>query len=949
MRKRWLGVGLTVVLCLVWVLHGQEDSKFKLDYQKYTLENGLDVVLHRDTSDPIVAVAVVYHVGSNREKPGRTGFAHLFEHMMFQESEHVGQDQLFKKIQEAGGTLNGFTTHDATCYFEVVPKNALEMVLWLESDRMGFLLGTVTQEAFANQQEVVQNEKRQRVDNMPYGHTSYVIHKNLYPENHPYNWQVIGSLDDLRNATLQDVRDFFTRWYGANNATLVIAGDFDPEQTRAWVKKYFGEIKPSQPTEAPKPWNVKLDETRRVFHEDNFAKSPELNMVFPTVQEYHEDAYALDYLGRLLSEGKKTPLYKVIVEEKKLAPDVSAFQLSREITGYFRIRVRAFPNRNLTEVEKAIFEAFERFEEEGFTDEDLARIRAKTETSFYNRISSVLNKGFQLAFYNEYAGSPGFITQDLENMLSVTKEDVWRVYNAYIKDKPYVLTSFVPKGQTDLVAENSERFPVEEEDITEASEVAQKEVPDIEIEDTPSSFDRSVEPPLGPEPTLDMPTVWKHKLANGLELYGIEHRELPLLQFSITLEGGMVLDDLERVGVANLLSDLLMEGTKHRTPQELEEAIDALGASVSINAADEYIVLRANCLADKFDGLFALVQEILLEPRWDEKEFARLKEEVLERINRRRANPSSIATDVFNKLVYGHDHILAYPTLGTTETVDQITMDDLKAYYEANFSPSVAYASIVGDVSRDQAVEIFGALEDVWPAKEVALPELTFPSPAEEARLYFVDVPKAKQSQIRIGYLALPYTHPDYFPVTVMNYKLGGSFNGILNLILREEKGYTYGARSRFQGSGYPGPFVASSAVRTNATFESVKIFKEEMTKYREGISEEDLEFTKRALIRSNARRFETLGALLGMLNEMARYDLPEDYIEKQEQMIRDMTLERHKELAQKYIVPRQMNYLVVGDAETQMEPLTALGLGDPIPLNEEGELADTDGQTTVK
>ncbi len=914
-----------------------EKTALEVDYDSYTLDNGLEVILHEDKSDPIVAVAIVYHVGSNREEKGRTGFAHLFEHMMFQESQHVGQDQLFKKIQDAGGTLNGFTTFDATCYFEIVPKNSLEMVLWLESDRMGYLLSTITRTAFENQQEVVQNEKRQSYDNRPYGHTNYVIHKSLYPDTHPYNWQVIGALEDLQNATGQDVRDFFTKWYGPNNATLVIAGDYDEKQVKKLVDKYFGEIKSSEEVTDREPMNITLAETKRAYHEDNFAKSPELNMVFPTAEEYSKDAYALSILSELLADGKKAPLYKVLVEEQKLAPSVSAFQSSREITGYFRVRVRSFPNKNLSDVERAVFEALERFEKDGFTEKDLARIKAKLETAFYNGISSILSKSFNLAFYSEYAGSPGFITQDLQNSLDVTREDIMRVYDAYIKDKPYVLTSFVPKGKTELLAENSEKFPVVEEAIVEMAEKAEKATESMEMAKIPSGFDRTIEPEKGPSPELTLPTIWQEELDNGLKVLGIEHHELPLIRFSLTLEGGMLMDQMDEVGVANLMTDIMMEGTKSKTPIELEEAIDGLGSSIRMYTTKTSIVIQANMLASKFDETYALVEEILLEPRWDEKEFARIKDETIENINRRKANPSVIASQVFDKLLYGKGHILANSTLGTAETVAQITIDDQKNYYEECFSPSVAHVSIAGDISKSKAMKAFKSLGGKWAAKEVEFTKYENPPELAKSTLYFVDVPKAKQSQIRIGYLALPQTHPDYYPAYVMNYKLGGSFNGFLNLILREEKGYTYGARSGFSGTHYPGPFTASSGVRSNATFESMVIFKDELTKYRETISEEDLQFTKNALIQSNARRFETLGALMGMLNTIATYNRPVDYIKHQEAIVRNMTREDHNKLAQKYLNPARMIYLVVGDAETQLAKLRKLGLGEPVLLDKDG------------
>lgn len=910
----------------------------KIDYQKYTLENGLEVILHQDKSDPIVAVAILYHVGSNREEKGRTGFAHLFEHILFQQSQHVGQDQFFKKIQEAGGTLNGGTSFDRTIYFEVVPKNALEMVLWLESDRMGYLLSTVTPEAFENQQDVVQNEKRQRVDNNPYGHTNYVIHKLLFPEDHPYNWQVIGSFEDLKNATIEDVHEFFKKWYGPNNATLVIAGDFDDLETRRWVEKYFGEIKPSDPVDDPGPRPVTLSESKRVYYEDNFANAPELNLVFPTVKQYHPDSYALWLLADLLADGKKAPLYKIIVEQEKLAPSVSAFQSSLEMAGYFRLRIRAFPDKSLSDVEKAVFAAFEKFEQDGFSERDLKRVKAKTETNFYNGISSVLGKSFQLANYNEFAGSPDFLTQDIRNVLAVTADDIWRVYNTYIKDRPFVLTSFVPKGKTELIAENSVFFPVAEEQIESAGVAAATHPAEssFKAEKIPTSFDRSVEPPKGPTPTLTLPEIWTEDFENGLKLYGITHDELPLVQFSLTLRGGMFLDDPEKIGVANLVARMLKEGTKNRTPEELEEAIDVLGANINVYATDESIVISTNTLRSKLDETYELVREILLEPRWDAKEFERVKRQVLEQINQRKTRPAFVANTVFRKLLYG-DHILAHTPEGTAASVESITLDDLRAYYEANFSPSVAYVTMAGSITQEDARRLFTSLAESWPARDVTFAEYALPTPPTRAQLYFIDMPGAKQSEIRIGYLALPYTDPDYFPATVMNYKLGGSFNGNLNLILREEKGYTYGARSSFLGSRFPGPFVASAAVRTNVTFESLQIFIEEMAKYRRGISEADLEFTRKALVQSNARRFETLFALQHMLEQIAEFDLPFDYIKQQERIILEMDVAQHKDLAQKYLDPDRMIYLVVGDAETQLSGVEKLGLGKATLLDPEG------------
>ena len=943
--KRVLSL-LSLSIFLTSGLFAGGKGELKIKNEKYKLANGLEIIFHEDKSDPIVAVAIQFHVGSNREEKGRTGFAHLFEHMLFQESQHVGQDQFFKKIQGAGGTLNGGTWFDGTVYYEVVPKNALEMVLWLESDRMGWLLSTVTQESFINQQDVVQNEKRQRNDNRPYGHTGYVINKLLYPESHPYNWQVIGSLEDLKNATLEDVRDFYKKWYGPNNATLVIAGDFDKAEARKLIEKYFGEIKKGPKTADPKPMLVKLNTTKRAFHEDNFARSPELTMTFPTTEQFSKDSYALDLLANLLSDGKKAPLYKVMVEEQKLAPSVSAYQRSLEVAGTLTIRIRSFPGKNLTDVEKAIHTTFARFEKEGFTEKDLSRIKAQTETNFYNSISSILGKSFQLAQYNEYAGSPDFITKDIQNSLDVTSKDIWRVYNTYIKGKNYILTSFVPKGKTDLVAENSDLFPVVEEKIVAENKTSAKETTQVSpVPKIPSSLDRSTEPARGPSPAISVPEVWSHTYSNGMKVYGIEHTELPLVRFSLTLKGGMLLDNPNKIGVANLMTDIMMEGTKNKTPLELQEAIDALGSSINMYTSNQSITISANTLSSKLDKTWKLVDEILLEPRWDEKEFTRIKSETIENINRRGANPSIIASNVYNRLLYGPDHILSHATIGTKESVSSITLDDLKNYYKNNYSPSVTHISIAGAISKADAIALFKPLEKKWAAREVKFASYKTPAPPASSKLYFVDVPNAKQSQLRVGYLALPYKHKDYYPAYVMNYKLGGSFSGTLNLILREEKGYTYGARSGFSGSSYPGPFTASSSVRSNVTLESMQIIKDELKKYREGISADDLKFTKDALIQSNALRFETLGALLGMLNAIATYDLPADYVKDREAKVRAMTLASHKELAQKYIKADGMIYLVVGDAATQAPRLKELNLGDPIMLDANGNPVKKDGE----
>lgn len=926
---------IVVVLSLISCSNRQQsDEKLSVPYEQYQLDNGLSVILHQDKSDPIVAVAIMYHVGSNREVPGKTGFAHLFEHMMFQESENVGQDEFFKKIQSAGGTLNGGTGNDQTIYYEVVPRNALEMVLWMESDRMGYLENTVTKSAFANQQNVVQNEKRQSYDNRPYGYNSWLIATNLYPEGHPYSWTVIGEMEDLFNATVDDVKEFHAKYYVPNNTTIVLAGDFEAEDVKPLVEKYFGEIPGGEKVEDLEPQRVTLAETKKLYHEDSFAKTPQLTMIWPSVEEYCDDAYALDFLARVLGDGKKSPFYRVIVKDKKLAPRAGVYNNSMELAGQFTVSVNANAGTSLAEVETAVFDAFKLFEEEGITERDLEKHKAGLETQFYSGMSSILYKSFQLAMYNEFTGSPGYIEQDIEKIKAVTIEDINRVYETYIKNKPYLATSFVPKEQVDLIAENSVDAGIVEEDVLTATEVDQSAIAEEEvIGKTPSSFDRSVEPAKGQDPEITVPAVWTDKTENGMKVLGIKHEELPLIQYSIVMDGGHILESKEKAGVASFLASMLTEGTATKTPEELEEEIDLLGARIGVYSGTENMTVYVNCLTRNYEKTLALVEEILLEPRWDEEQFELTKLRMINNIKRNQANPNYLASLAFDKLVYSDDHILSVPGSGTLESLESITMDDLKEFYSKSVSPSVARMHVVGKIDQDRVMAGLGTLVANWKPFSVEIPKIEVPQGPEKSAIYFVDVPGAKQSVINIGHYAIPRSSADFEQATVMNYKLGGSFNGIVNLILREEKGYTYGARTYFSGGKNYGTFRASSSVRTTATGESVQIFKDEIEKYRTGISDEDLQFTKDALVKSNALEFETLGALHSMLSNISAYDLPFDYVKREEAFVKSLTPEMHKELAQRLIKPDQMFYVVVGDAATQLPELKSIGLGDPVLL----------------
>ncbi len=939
-------IRLYIRVFLIWIVmpaqvgiaqQSEAERVFKIDFEKFTLANGLEVIFHVDRSDPVVAVALTAHVGSAREKPGRTGFAHLFEHLLFLESENLGKGGLDRLSARVGGSgANGSTSRDRTNYFQTVPKDALEKMLWAEADKLGWFINTVTEPVLQKEKQVVKNEKRQRVDNQPYGHTFYVIGKNLYPQGHPYSWEVIGTLADVQSATLADVKEFYRRWYVPNNVTLVVSGDFDRAKTKSWIEKYFGEIKRGEQAEPKLKWPGKIEKVVNLYHEDNFARLPALTMTWPTVELYHPDAYALDVLARYLSEGKKAPLYVALVKEQKLTSAVQMFNRSSELAGELYLSVRAFEGTDLDSVSKAIEKALAGFERRGMSESDLTRIKAGQEAAFYNGLASVLGKGFQLAQYNVFAGDPGFVETDIENILAVSSNDVMRVYNKYIKDRKFVVTSFVPKGATSLALDGAIRARVVEEQIQQGAEETFDPSEKATFERTPSAFDRTVEPSYGAAPEMAAPTIWEDRLSNGMMVYGMEVTEVPLVQFSIVLDGGQLLDDIDEAGVANLVAQMMTQGTKTKTPEELEEAIELLGATIRVSAGSERLVLSGNTLSRNYAATVELAEEILLEPRWDVEEFELIKRRTISQIRQQMADPNAIAENVYNELIYGNDDIRSRNVQGSVESVTSISLDDLKGFYYENISPSVSRMHIVGAKDRTSVLRSLQSINERWKARVVDIPTLAAPVPPARSKVYFYDVPDAKQSVLRIGSPALTATSKDFYPATVANYILGGGgFASRLTHELREQKGYTYRISSFFKGSKRAGTFTVGSGVRSNVTLESVQLVKSILRQYVKDFSEEDLQTTKSFLIKSNARAFETIWAKLGMLENISAYGWEHDYVKKREATVRAMTVARIRNLASRYLNSDKMFWLVVGDANTQLERLKDLGFDDPILLNE--------------
>ena len=925
-------------ICLIGC--STENKKdFKLSYDKFVLDNGLEVVLHQDKSDPIVAVAIQYHVGSNREKAGKTGFAHFFEHMLFQRSENLPRNAFFNKIDDLGGTFNGGTWSDGTIYYEQVPNDALEKILWMESDRMGFFINTVSQQGLEREVDVVINEKRERVDNNPYGHTEGVMKKALYPEGHPYNWTVIGEIADLRSATIDDVKHFYNDFYAPNNATLVIAGDFDKAQAKEWVNTYFGEIKARKEQAKPSVNIPTLAKEVRLMHEDKFAKMPELTLTYPAPEMYNKDSYALGIMSSLIAGSKKAPIYKLIVESKKLAPGVSMNMRSSEISGEVSLKVRAFPGKSLNDVYEAIQQGFKEFEAKGIDPQDLQRIKNMQETGFYNGISSIMDKATLLANSNVFGGSPDKFLDEVKVLNTITEADIKRVYEQYIKGKNCVITSFVPMGQGSLALANSTVAKVTEEKVEDQKMKAESgAIVDEDYERTPSLIDRSKEPPLGTLSESAQPTIWKTTFPNDMQVYGIEQKEIPLVYFELNIPAGSVSDTKGKEGTALLTAQVLKGGTANKTPEEFEDALKNLGAQLGISASRTATTISGHCLSKNLPALVELMKEMLLQPRWDEKELERMRQQSFAILEQEKAQPSSIAQKVFLRLEFG-DNALIKDTRGNVESLKSITMDDLKAFYAAYYAPNVSKLLITGDTNKASVEAAFSSLSNEWAKKEttpVSIPSVG--GTKKEGKIYFVDYPNAQQSVIFLGKEAMTRKDARYYPAMIGNYKLGNGGGSDLFRVLRLERGYTYGAYSDFSCNKYFGLFYASSNVQTTFTKESVDLFKETISNYGAKFTANDLDVTRKAILRQECGANETLYSLIDMLNDVVFMELPENYVQQEHQILKTITPEAIKESIAKEMDFDKMTIVIVGDAKTQLNRLKECGLGEPILITADGK-----------
>jgi zinc protease len=818
-----------------------------------------------------------------------------------------------------------------TQYFQAVPKDALEKIIWAEADKLGWFIQTVNQDVIDNEKQVVKNEKRQRVDNAPYGHNRYVVGKALYPADHPYNWQVIGSLEDLDAASLQDTRDFYARWYVPNNVTVTITGDFDVAQAKEWVEKYFGEIPRGEDVEPYGPRPGVLTETVKLIHEDNFATVPRLTYVWPTVEQYHPDSYALEILASYLTEGKTAPFNEVLVDEEKLSPGLGAFSNTSEIAGEFYLIAPSNAGTDLDDLLPAVEAAFTRFEADGISQKDLDRIKTKIEVDFYGNFDSALSKAIALSEYNLFTDNPSAYKQELAAYRGITREDISRVYETYLKDKPAVMTSFVPKGEPALGVEGSAKADVVEEAIVEGEGAAVEFDPASRViaNPTPSAFDRSIEPPFGPSYDLPSLTVWQSEFGNGLNVLGLASDEIPVINFSLKLDAGRLRNTVASPALAGLTADMLSKGTVNKTTAELEEAIGALGSTINVAAGDSGVFVSGTTLSRIFDATMALAQEMVFEPRWDSEEFNTLKNQVTQAITQAQGNPNAIARRELAELRYPATsplHHAGGTGYGNAAALESVSLEDLKAFHAAHYTLNGASLRLAGDYDQASVKSIWDEanIGPALDAKPAAVSPLT---PVSDAVVYFYDVPGAKQSILRLSRPALSATDPDYPLADAINFPLGGIYTSKLMTVLRVEKGYTYGIRSGFNGGRDNGTFAVSSSVRTNVTKESLALIRDILANHGPETTEAQLTELKAALLRGQALKMETLNDKLGMLGEIDAYGYAADFRAQNAKAINAMTLQDFKRIAAAHLRPDAMQYLVVGDADTQMDPVKELGL----------------------
>ena len=880
-----------------------------IPYTKFVLKNGLTVLVHEDHKAPIVAVNTWYHVGSKNEKPGKTGFAHLFEHLMFSGSDDFNHTYI-NALEKVGATnLNGTTNNDRTNYFENVPTSMLDYVLFAESDRMGHLLGVLDQKKLDLQRGVVQNEKRED-ENQPYGITDELLSENTYPVGHPYSWTVIGSMKDLDAASLNDVQEWFKTYYGPNNVTVVVAGDITPEVAREKIEKYYGEIPAGPPIAKQEAWVAKRTGTHRGWVQDRVPQA-RLYRVW-NVPEYGSPEEAqLDLVAQVLGRGKTSRLYKRLVYQDQIATNATASDDTSEIGGQFDFTLTANPSGDLKKVENEADQELQNFLKNGPTEAELRLAKTQilgTYARIVERIGGFGGKSDLLARCQTYTGNPDCYNDYLKWVKAATPATVKKAANEWLSDGDYVLE--VHPYPTNLK--------------------------------TDAKLDRSKEPaPGGPE-SLNLPPLQKAKLANGLKIVLAERHSAPVLNFTLMVDSGYSADPANAPGTASFEQRMLEEGTPTRDSLKIAEELESLSANFNAGANLDWCLVSLNTLKSTMDKSLDIYADLILHPSFPQKEFERLQKERLAGIQREKVTPQSMALRVVPTLLYGKGHPYATPFTGTgTEaSVSKMTRGDLAKFHDTWFRPNNATLLVVGDTTL---LEIKAKLETLlasWKASDV--PQRSTPHAAQPEKdvVYLIDRPGSGQSVIFGAQLAPPQNDPDSLSLQLVNGIFGGKFSSRINMNLREDKHWSYGVRAVLPAARAQRPYISVSAVQTDKTKESMIELVKEYKNIAGGkpITEEELRDEQSNATLALPGTFETVQQLSGAYSTILQYGLPEDYFNTFTQRTMALTPDIANEIAKKYILPEHLLWVVVGDMSKVEAGIRELNLGEVHKINTDGD-----------
>ncbi len=896
-----------------------------LQHDKYQLKNGLDVILCEDHRLPLVAVNIWYHVGPANERPGLTGFAHLFEHMMFEGSKYVGEKVHFLYLEAAGASsINGTTDFDRTNYFETLPSNQLELALWLESDRMGFLLDKLDDRKLENQRDVVRNERRQSIESAPYGLVQEEVFHQLFPSHHPYYASVIGSHADIEAARLADVRDFFKLYYAPNNASLAIVGDIDPAQTRKLVEKYFGPIPAGASVPKPEVETPAITAERRVTVEDQ-VELPRIYMGWITDPIFSQEDAECDLMAKIIGGGKSSRLHKRLVYEKRLAQDIAAQQYSLALGSIFIIEATGKPGVEPQELENDVREELDKFMKNGPLKAELERARNTIESAIIRALESLGGFGGvadRLNQYNHFLSDPGYLSKDLERYQTATLDSVQSLAQDRLRREAGIVVWGVPGTKT-------------VNDIPKSSSPPKPSI--IEPGSIPDQDWRSTPPPPGPAPALSLPIPKKFNLSNGLSVFLVEQHSLPIVSANMITLSGSEKNPPNHSGLASFTADMLDEGTLKRSPLAIAADVDQIGATLSTGSSMDLCFIATRTLKRNIDAAFELVSDVLLNPAFVQDELERVRNDRLTYILQQKDSPGSLGIKVFLDTVYGASHPYGYTDVGTEPSNRAVTRELLLDFYQAGYFAKNSALIVAGDIAESELCELAENHFGAW-KQNGAIPEMPAVTAKPSRRIVIVERPDASQTVLRIGHVGAAHSNPDYVAIDVMNTALGGLFSSRINLNLREKHGYTYGASSAFAFRRGPGPFLIGTSVRTDVTAPAAIEIMREIELMRESeISPEELVVAKDSIARSLPGLFETTPEAASSIGQLFVHNLPMNYFRDLPDRIQQVSAEEVQQAAREYIKPEEMVIVAVGD-RSRIEPeLSKLNLG-PI------EIRDADG-----